>query len=252
MKILVPIKRVLDYNVKARVNDEGSGVDVANEKMSMNPFCEIAVEAAIQLKEQQCVDEIIVVSLGEKKSVEQLRAALALGADRAIYIEAPTDLSSLNVAKALQKVVLEEGISLVIAGKQAIDSDNNQTPQMLAALLDWPQGTYASKIEHENGKLLVDREVDGGSERLELSLPAVVSTDLRLNTPRFAKLPDIMKAKKKPLVEKTLEDFAISTESSLSIESVRPPSVRSKGIKVQNVDDLLDKLRNEAKVLSQD
>lgn len=249
MKVLVAVKRVVDYNVKVRPNDANTDVDLNNVKMAINPFCEIAVEEAIRLKEAGHADEIVVVSIGESKAEEQIRAALALGADRGLLIEAEAKLSSLNVAKVLAKVAQDENCDLVLMGKQAIDTDNNQTPQMLAALLDWPQATYASKVSVQDGALEVDREVDGGSETVLVNLPAVVSTDLRLNEPRYAKLPDIMKAKKKPLDKRAIADFVAVSASKQSLLAVNAPSTRQAGIKVANVDELIDKLKNEARVI---
>ncbi|WCN14133.1 electron transfer flavoprotein subunit beta/FixA family protein [Marinomonas mediterranea] len=250
MKILVAVKRVIDYNVKVRIKPDHSAVDLTNIKMSMNPFCEIAVEEAIRLKEKGVVSEVIVASIGSKACQETLRTALALGADRAIQVEAEDALDSLSVAKLLSKIVKEEGADLVIMGKQAIDSDNNQTGQMLAALLDAPQATFASEVAIEGGEAIVTREVDGGLQTLAVKLPAVITTDLRLNEPRFAKLPDIMKAKRKPLDVKTPEDLGVEIKSTLEIVSVTPPPERSGGVKVGSVSELVDKLKNEAKVIA--
>ena len=250
MKILVPIKRVIDYNVKIKVKTDNSDVDLNNVKMAINPFCEIAVEEAIRLKEAGHASEIIVVSIGDKACQEQLRSALALGADRAIQIETEQQLDSLNIAKLLNEVVKKEQPSLIILGKQAIDSDNNQTGQMLAALADLPQATFASKLVIENEQAIVTREIDGGLQTLALNLPAVVTTDLRLNEPRYAKLPDIMKAKRKPLVIKNAEDFAIDLSPRVELLAVQTPAQRTAGIIVDDVDMLIDKLKNEAKVIA--
>lgn len=250
MKVLVPIKRVIDYNVKIKVNNEQSNVDLTNVKMSMNPFCEIAVEEAIRLKEAKIAEEVIVISIGEKACQEQLRSALALGADRAIHIETSLQLDALNIAKLLQKIVIEETPDLIILGKQTIDSDNNQTGQMLAALTNYPQGTFVSTLNIENGCAQVTREVDGGLQNLSLKLPAIITTDLRLNEPRYPKLPDIMKAKRKPLAIKSATDFDIDLTPRLQLISVNEPKSRSAGIIVDSVDMLLEKLKNEAKVIS--
>ncbi|GLO15694.1 electron transfer flavoprotein subunit beta [Pseudomonas putida] len=248
MKVLVAVKRVVDYNVKVRVKADNSGVDLANVKMSMNPFCEIAVEEAVRLKEKGVATEIVVVSVGPTTAQEQLRTALALGADRAILVEAADELNSLAVAKALKAVVDKEQPQLVILGKQAIDSDNNQTGQMLAALTGYAQGTFASKIEVQ-GNLVVTREIDGGLQTVSLSLPAVVTTDLRLNEPRYASLPNIMKAKKKPLETVTPDALGVSLASTNKTLKVEAPAARSAGIKVKSVAELVEKLKNEAKVI---
>lgn len=250
MKVMVPIKRVVDYNVKVRPKADGSDVDIANAKMSINPFCEIAVEEAVRLKEKNLVTEIIVVSIGQAKSQEQLRAAMALGADRAILVESEESLQPLLVAKTLKALVEKEQPDLVILGKQSIDGDNNQTGQMLAALLGWPQGTFASEVNLAEGKLEVTREVDGGLQTLGLTLPAVVTTDLRLNEPRYASLPNIMKAKKKPLETLTLGDLGVEDKNRVTLLKVEPPAERKAGIKVSSVDELIDKLKNEAKVIA--
>ena len=250
MKILVPIKRVIDYNVKIKVKTDNSDVDLNNVKMAINPFCEIAVEEAIRLKEAGHASEIIVVSIGDKACQEQLRSALALGADRAIQIETEQQLDSLNIAKLLNEVVKEEQPSLIILGKQAIDSDNNQTGQMLAALADLPQATFASKLVIENNQAVVTREIDGGLQTLALTLPAVVTTDLRLNEPRYAKLPDIMKAKRKPLAVKHAGDYDIDLSPRVELLAVQTPAQRTAGIIVDDVDMLIDKLKNEAKVIA--
>ena len=250
MKILVPVKRAIDYNVKVRVKSDNSGVDLTNAKMAINPFCEIAVEEAVRLKEKGIAEEVVVVSIGDKACQEQIRTALALGADRGIHIETDQSLDSLQVAKLLAKLVEEESPELVILGKQSIDSDNNQTGQMLAALSGMPQGTFASEVVVEDGKVNVTREVDGGLQTVGLSLPAVVTTDLRLNEPRYASLPNIMKAKRKPLDVKAAADFGVSLESNVKVIKVMPPAQREGGIKVADVAELVDKLRNEAKVIS--
>ncbi|MEO9273828.1 electron transfer flavoprotein subunit beta/FixA family protein [Marinomonas sp. 5E14-1] len=250
MKILVSVKRVIDYNVKVRVKADHTAVDLTNVKMSMNPFCEIAVEEAIRLKEKGVASEVVVVSVGSKTCHETLRTALALGADRAIQVDAEDGLDSLSVAKLLAKVAQEESADLIIMGKQAIDSDNNQTGQMVAALLDYPQATFASEVVIENGEAQVTREIDGGLQTLSITLPAVVTTDLRLNEPRFASLPNIMKAKKKPLDVKTPAGLGVEIGSNVSIVSVTPPPQRIGGIKVGSVAELVDKLKNEAKVVS--
>ncbi|QQE89877.1 electron transfer flavoprotein subunit beta/FixA family protein [Azotobacter chroococcum] len=249
MKILVTVKRVVDYNVKVRVKADGSGVDLANVKMSMNPFCEIAVEEAVRLKERGIATEIVAVSVGPAQAQEQLRTALALGADRAILIETDEELGSLAVAKLLKAVVDKEQPQLVITGKQAIDSDNNQTGQMLAALTCYAQGTFASKVEFSGDKLKVTREIDGGLQTLELALPAIVTTDLRLNEPRYASLPNIMKAKKKPLETVKPADLGVSVASTLKTLKVEAPAERQAGIKVGSVAELVEKLKNEAKVI---
>jgi electron transfer flavoprotein beta subunit len=243
MKVLVPVKRVLDYNVKPRVKADGSGVDLANVKMSMNPFDEIAVEEAIRLKEKGAVTEIIAVSIGEAKSQETLRTALAMGADRAILIVAEGEVEPLGVAKLLKAVADEEQPGLVILGKQAIDDDSNQTGQMLGALLGWGQGTFASKVEVSGDTVTVTREVDGGLETVSLKAPAIVTTDLRLNEPRYASLPNIMKAKSKPLAQKTPADYGVDVTPRLKTLKVSEPPVRSAGIKVADVDELVAKLK---------
>lgn len=250
MKILVAVKRVIDYNVKVRVKADRSDVDLTNVKMALNPFCEIAVEEAVRLKEQGIASEIIVVSIGSKACQEQLRNALALGADRAIQIEAPDGPDALSVARLLAKIVEIEQPSLILLGKQAIDSDNNQTGQMLAALLDRPQATFASEIKVEGEQLLVTREIDGGLQTLKVTLPAVVTTDLRLNEPRYASLPNIMKAKRKPLEVKTAEELGVTVASNITLLGVEPPAERQAGIKVASVAELVEKLRNEAKVIA--
>ena len=249
MKVLVAVKRVIDYNVKIRVKPDLSDVDLTNVKMAMNPFCEIAVEEAVRLKEKGVATEVVAVTVGPKAAQEQLRTALALGADRAIHVETYERVESLGAAKALAKVAEEEQPGLVILGKQAIDTDNNQTGQMLAALPGLPQGTFASEVKVEGEKFQVTREVDGGLQTVELSLPAIITTDLRLNEPRYAKLPDIMKAKKKPLDVKTPADLGVEVASKVKLLKVEPPAERQGGVKVGSVDELVDKLKNEAKVL---
>jgi electron transfer flavoprotein beta subunit len=243
MKVLVPVKRVLDYNVKPRVKADGSGVDLANVKMSMNPFDEIAVEEAIRLKEKGVVTEIVVVSIGEPKAQDTLRTALAMGADRAILVASDTKVEPLGVAKLLKAIADEEQPGLIILGKQAIDDDNNQTGQMLAALTGWGQGTFASKVEVADGSVTVTREVDGGAETETLTLPAIVTTDLRLNEPRYASLPNIMKAKSKPLANKTAADYGVDVAARLTTLKVEEPAKRSAGVKVASVDELVDKLK---------
>lgn len=249
MKILVSIKRVIDYNVKVRVKADQSDVDLANVKMAMNPFCEIAVEAAVRLKEAGLASEVVVVSVGPAACQEQIRTALALGADRGIQVEVPEAPESIGVAKLLAAVVAEEQPELVILGKQSIDSDNNQTGQMLAALLDWPQATFASAIGLEDGRLQVTREIDGGLQTLSLALPAVVTTDLRLNEPRYASLPNIMKAKKKPLAVKTPAELGVTLKAHTRLLQVEPPAERQGGIRVGSVGELVEKLKSEAKVI---
>ncbi len=249
MKILVAVKRVIDYNVKVRVKADQSDVDLTNVKMAINPFCEIAVEEAVRLKEKGIATEIIAVSLGTKACQEQIRTALALGADRGILVESDERLGALTVAKLLKAVVDEEKPDLVILGKQSIDSDNNQTGQMLAALSGMAQGTFASEVTVEDGKASVTREVDGGLQTVSLSLPAIVTTDLRLNEPRYASLPNIMKAKRKPLDTKTPADLGVEVTNSLTTVKVTAPEERSAGIKVASVEELIEKLKNEAKVI---
>jgi electron transfer flavoprotein beta subunit len=249
MKILVPVKRVVDYNVKVRVKSDGSGVDIANVKMSMNPFDEIALEEAVRLKEKGAATEVIAVSCGVAQCQETLRTAMAIGADRAILVQTDEDLQPLAVAKLLKKLVDQEQPGLVILGKQAIDDDANQTGQMLAALADLPQATFASKVELADGRVLVTREVDGGAETLELTIPAVVTTDLRLNEPRYVTLPNIMKAKKKPLDTVTPQDLGVDAKPRLKILRVAEPPRRGAGVKVPDVATLVEKLKNEAKVI---
>ena len=249
MKILVPVKRVVDYNVKIRVKPDGSGVDTANVKMSMNPFDEIAVEEAIRLKEAGVASEVVAVTCGVAQCQETLRAAMAMGADRGILVQTDVELQPLAVAKLLKAVVEKEQPGLVIAGKQAIDDDANQTGQMLAALLGWAQATFASKVEIAEGKARVTREVDGGLETVELPLPAVITTDLSLNEPRFATLPNIMKAKKKPIDTLTPEALGVDVTPRLATLKVEEPPKRKAGVMVGSVDELIEKLRNEAKVI---
>jgi electron transfer flavoprotein beta subunit len=249
MKILVPVKRVVDYNVKVRVKSDGSGVDIANVKMSMNPFDEIAVEEAVRLKEKGGATEVIAVSCGVTQCQETLRTAMAIGADRAILVETTEELQPLAVAKLLKAVVDKEQPQLVILGKQAIDDDCNQTGQMLAALLDWGQATFASKVVAEGGAVTVTREVDGGLETLKLSLPAVVTTDLRLNEPRYVTLPNIMKAKKKPLEMLKPADLGVDVAPRIKTLKVSEPPKRGAGVKVPDVATLVAKLKNEAKVI---
>lgn len=253
MKVLVAVKRVVDYNVKIRVKSDHTDVDLTNVKMAMNPFCEIAVEEAVRLKEKGAATEVVAVTAGPKAAQEQLRTALALGADRAIHIQTDERVESLAVARLLAAVVEEEQPDLVILGKQAIDSDNNQTGQMLAALTGLSQGAFTSELEVGEGaegkSLRVTREIDGGSQTLDLSLPAVITTDLRLNEPRYAKLPDIMKAKKKPMDVKSPADLGVEVTSRVKVLKVETPAERKGGIKVGSVDELVDKLKNEAKVL---
>ncbi len=249
MKALVAVKRVIDYNVKVRVKADNTDVDLTNTKMSINPFCEIAVEEAVRLKEAGVVSEIIVASIGAKESQEQIRAALALGADRGVLVQTDEKAYPLQVAKILKGVAEQEGADIILLGKQAIDADNNQTGQMLAALMGVGQGTFASEVKVDGGKVNVTREIDGGLQTVALDLPAIITTDLRLNEPRYAKLPNIMKAKKKPLDEKTPADYGVDMASKQQTVKVVPPSERQAGIKVASVDELIDKLKNEAKVI---
>ena len=249
MKILVPVKRVIDYNVKIRVKDDKTGVETAGVKMSMNPFDEIAVEEALRLKEKNHAQEVITVSVGNDSVVETIRTSLALGADRAIHVKTDTDIESLGIAKILSRIVEEEKIDLVICGKQAIDDDNNQTGQMLAVNLNWPQATFVSSVEIMNSELTSEREIDGGLEKIKLKLPCVVTTDLRLNEPRYVTLPNIMKAKKKEIKTITFNDLNISYENKLNVVSVEEPPVRQAGVMVSSVEELVEKLKNEAKVL---
>ena len=249
MKVLVPVKRVVDYNVKVRVKADETDVDLANVKMSMNPFDEIAVEEAVRLKEKGIVSEVVAVSCGPAACQETLRSAMAMGADRGILVESNDELQPLAIAKLLKAVCEKEGPSLLICGKQAIDDDSNQTGQMLAALMDWPQATFASKVELAGDKVTVTREIDGGLETLSMSLPAVVTTDLRLNEPRYATLPNIMKAKKKPLDTLAADSLGVDIAPRLKTVKVSEPPKRAGGVKVADVADLLNKLRNEAKVI---
>ncbi|MGB3875230.1 MAG: electron transfer flavoprotein subunit beta/FixA family protein [Shinella zoogloeoides] len=249
MKLLVPIKRVVDYNVKIRVKSDGSGVELANVKMSMNPFDEISVEEALRLKEAGKAEEVVVVSIGPAKAEETLRTALAMGADRAVLVETEDAVEPLAVAKILKGVAEAEQPGLIIVGKQAIDDDSNQTGQMLSALLGWAQATFASKVEIGNGSAQVTREVDGGLQTIEVKLPAVVTTDLRLNEPRYASLPNIMKAKKKPLDKKSPADFGVDTSPRLKVLKTEEPSGRKAGVKVKTVAELVEKLKTEAGVL---
>jgi electron transfer flavoprotein beta subunit len=248
MKVLVPVKRVIDFNVKVRVKNDQTGVDLANVKMSMNPFDEIAVEEAVRLKEKNKASEIVVVSIGPAQASETLRTALAMGADRGILVRSDGDVEPLAVAKILKAIVEEEKPELVITGKQAIDDDSNQTGQMLAALLGWGQGTFAHKLELDGGSAKIEREVDGGLQTVEVKLPAVMTTDLRLNEPRYASLPNIMKAKKKPIAEKAPADYGVDVAPRLKVLKVTEPAKRSAGIKVKSVAELVDKL-SEAGVI---
>ena len=249
MKLLVAIKRTIDYNVKVRVKPDNTGVELSNVKMAMNPFCEIAVEEAVRIKESGVGDEVIVVSAGPVQTQETLRTALAMGADRGIHIETDVELQPLAVAKLLKIVSEDEKPELIILGKQAIDDDSNQTGQMLSALLGWPQATFASKIAFLEGKAEVTREVDGGLETLSVKLPAVITTDLRLNEPRYASLPNIMKAKKKPIDIKTPDELGIDITPRLTTIKVEEPAKRESGVMVESVTELIDKLQNEAKVI---
>lgn len=249
MKILVPVKRVVDYNVKVRVKSDGSGVELANVKMSMNPFDEIAVEEALRLREAGTATEIIVVSIGVQQCTETIRTGLAMGADRGILVKTDQNVEPLAVAKILKAIVEAEKPQLVILGKQAIDDDSNQTGQMLAGLLGWAQGTFASKMEINGDKIDVTREVDGGLQTLTLDMPTIVTTDLRLNEPRYASLPNIMKAKKKPIDEKTPDDFGVDCTPRLKVLETREPPAREAGVMVSSVAELVDKLKNEAGVL---
>ncbi|WP_369602026.1 electron transfer flavoprotein subunit beta/FixA family protein [Hahella sp. SMD15-11] len=249
MKVLVAVKRVIDYNVKVRVKPDNSGVDLTNVKMAMNPFDEIAVEEAVRLKEKGIATEVVVVSIGPKAAQEQIRTALALGADRGILIETDQEVQSLDAAKLLKAVVEKEQPQLILLGKQSIDTDNNQTGQMLAALLGIGQGTFASRLDVEGDHAVVEREIDGGLMDVKLKLPAVVTADLRLNEPRYASLPNIMKAKKKPLETLSVADLGVELKPRLKTLKVEPPPQRKPGIKVKSVDELIDKLKNEAKVI---
>ena len=249
MKVLVPVKRVVDYNVKIRVKSDGSGVELANVKMSMNPFDEIAVEEALRLKEAGKATEIVVVSIGPAQASETIRTGLAMGADRGILVKTDAMVEPLGVAKILKKIIDEEKPGLVILGKQAIDDDSNQTGQMLAALLGWSQATFASKLEVEGADFKVTREVDGGLQTVKLKGPAIVTTDLRLNEPRYASLPNIMKAKKKPIADKTVADYGVDVAARLEVLKTTEPPGRKAGVKVKDVAELVSKLKNEAGVL---
>ncbi|MBQ1559296.1 electron transfer flavoprotein subunit beta/FixA family protein [Caulobacter sp.] len=248
MKVLVPVKRVIDYNVKARVKADQTGVDLANVKMSMNPFCEVAVEEAVRLKEKGVATEVVIVSIGPAQAQETIRTALAMGGDRGILITSDVDVEPLGVAKLLAAVVAEENPNLVVMGKQAIDGDNNAVGQMLSALLGWPQATYASAVEVSGSSAKVTREVDGGLQTLDVDLPAVITADLRLNEPRYASLPNIMKAKKKEIVTKTVADYGVDVTPRLKVVKVAEPAKRSAGVKVETAADLVSKL-NTAGVL---
>jgi electron transfer flavoprotein beta subunit len=249
LKVLVPVKRVVDYNVKVRVKSDKSGVELDNVKMSMNPFDEIAVEEALRLKEKGIATEVIAISIGPTQVQETIRNALAMGADSGIFIEAKNNLEPLNIAKIISSVAKKESIDLMILGKQAIDDDMNATGQMIAALLGWPQATFASKVEISDKKAVVSREVDGGIENIEVALPAVISTDLRLNEPRYASLPNIMKAKKKPINQIQVDELNLKIEQRLDILKVEEPTKRQSGIMLKTVEELVDKLKNEAKVI---
>jgi electron transfer flavoprotein beta subunit len=250
MKVLVPVKRVVDYNVKVRVKPDKTGVDLNNVKMSVNPFCEIAIEEAVRMKEAGKATEVVAVAVGSTACQEQLRTCLALGADRAVLIQTDLDVQPLGVARALQALQGRENADIVIFGKQSIDGDNSQTGQMFAALTGMPQATFASEVKFEDGQLQVTREIDGGLQTINVRLPAVVTTDLRLNEPRYASLPNIMKAKKKPLDVLTPEELGVDVTPTVKVLSVEPPAERKGGIKVESVDMLVDKLKNEAKVIS--
>ena len=249
MKALVAVKRVVDYNVKVRVKADQTGIDLTNVKMSINPFCEIAVEEAVRLKEKGAVTEIVIVSVGPQAAQEQIRSALALGADRGILVQTDEELGALEVAKILKGVVDQEKPEFILLGKQAIDDDSNQVGQMLAALMGAGQGTFASEVKVEGDKVQVTREVDGGLQTVELTLPAIITTDLRLNEPRYAALPNIMKARKKPLDNKTPADYGVATGTKLKTLKVEAPAERSAGVQVKSVDELVEKLKNEAKVI---
>ncbi|MDB2654080.1 electron transfer flavoprotein subunit beta/FixA family protein [Luminiphilus sp.] len=249
MKVLVAVKRVVDYNVKVRAKSDGSDVELNNVKMAINPFCEIAVEEAVRLKEAGTASEVVVASIGDKSCQEQIRTALALGADRGVHVEAEGRPEPLEIAKLLKGVITAESPDLIILGKQSIDGDNNQTGQMLGALTGMGQGTFASEVNVGDGTVQVIREVDGGLQTVELTLPAIVTTDLRLNEPRYASLPNIMKAKKKPLETFWPSDLGVDVQSHVTLVSVRPPAERSAGIRVESVEQLVDKLKNEAKVI---
>tara|TARA_B100000315_G_C14588277_1_gene594334 strand:+ start:2748 stop:3497 length:750 start_codon:yes stop_codon:yes gene_type:complete len=249
MKVLVAIKRVIDYNVKIRVKSDETGVETTNVKMSMNPFDEIAVEEGVRLRENGSAEELIAVSIGPKQAQETIRTALAMGADRGIHVETDDEVEPLAVAKLLKALIEKENPDLVVLGKQAIDDDSNQTGQMLAALVGWSQGTFASELEVADGKAKVTREIDGGLETIQINMPAVVTTDLRLNTPRYASLPNIMKAKKKPIDESSPADLGVDISARLATLKVTEPSSREAGVIVEDVAELVDKLKNEAKVI---
>ncbi len=249
MKILVPVKRVIDYNVKVRVKPDNSGVELANVKMSMNPFDEIAVEQALRIKEASQADEVIAISVGVQEAQDTIRTALAMGADRGILVKTEQDIEPLSVAKILKSIIEKESPGLVILGKQAIDDDCNQTGQMLSALLDWPQSTFVSNLELNDKKIISVREVDGGLEHIQCSLPAIVTVDLRLNEPRYASLPNIMKAKRKPLEELSPQDLGVDIKKRLEVVKVEDPPSREAGVILGSVDELVDKLKNEAKVI---
>jgi electron transfer flavoprotein beta subunit len=251
MKVIVPVKRVVDANVKVRVKPDNTGVDLSNVKMAVNPFCEIAIEEAVRLKEAGSADEVIAVAVGQKNCQEQLRTCLALGADRAVLIETDEDAQPLGIAKALAALQAKESAGLVIFGKQSIDGDNSQTGQMFAALTGMAQATFASELKIGDGHAEVTREVDGGLQTIKVSLPAVITTDLRLNEPRYASLPNIMKAKKKPLDIMTPDELGVNMTPAVKVLSVEPPAERQAGIKVESVEELVDKLKNEAKVIGQ-
>ena len=250
LKVLVPVKRVVDYNVKVRVKNDNSGVELDNVKMSMNPFDEIAVEEALRLKEKGIATEVLAISIGQSQVQETIRNALAMGADSGIFVEANETLEPLNVAKIISSITTKEKFDLILLGKQAIDDDMNATGQMTAALLGWAQATFASKVEINDNKAIVSREVDGGIENIEVNLPAVISTDLRLNEPRYASLPNIMKAKKKPIQQLSIQDLNIKIKNRLNILKVEEPTKRQSGVMLQTVDELVEKLKNEAKVIS--
>jgi len=249
MKILVPVKRVIDYNVKVRVKPDNSGVELANVKMSMNPFDEIAVEQALRIKEASQADEVIAISVGVQEAQDTIRTALAMGADRGILVKTEQDIEPLSVAKILKSIIEKESPGLVILGKQAIDDDCNQTGQMLSALIDWPQSTFVSNLELNDKKIVSVREVDGGLEHIQCSLPAIVTVDLRLNEPRYASLPNIMKAKRKPLEELSPQDLGVDIKKRLEVVKVEDPPSREAGVILGSVDELVDKLKNEAKVI---
>ena len=249
LKVLVPVKRVVDYNVKVRVKSDNSGVELDNVKMSMNPFDEIAVEEALRLKEKGTVEEVVAISIGSSQVQETIRNALAMGADSGIFVETNELLEPLNIAKIISSIATKENFGLIILGKQAIDDDMNATGQMTAALLGWAQATFASKVEIKENKAFVSREVDGGIENIEVNLPAIISTDLRLNEPRYASLPNIMKAKKKSIQHFSIEDLDINIENRLNILKVEEPTKRQSGVMLKTVDELVDKLKNEAKVI---